>query len=200
MPHTIPDRIVIATHNQGKLREFQALLAPYGCALVSSGQMGLAAPDETGSTFAENAVLKARIAAQETGMVALADDSGLCVSALDGRPGIYSARWSDNGDFYPAMERINREIGANPDRAAHFITVLALCWPDGYHETVAGRVDGTIAPAPRGTGGHGYDPIFIPNGDTRTFAEMHNDEKNAVSHRAVAARILVEKFFAHRKS
>ena len=197
MKNALPHRLVIATHNAGKLREFQALLAPYGKEVVSSGTLGLAAPEETGVTFAENALLKARAAAQESGLLALADDSGLCVNALGGDPGLYSARWAGpDKDYAVAMQRVHDALGTREDRSAFFICVLALCWPDGHTETIQGRIDGTIATAPRGMHGHGYDPVFIPAGETRTFAEMPDEEKNAISHRGLALKVLVENFLA----
>jgi XTP/dITP diphosphohydrolase len=199
MSHPIPDRIVIATHNEGKLREFAILLRPYAVEVTSAGQLGLPSPEETGDSFAANAVLKAKAAALATGLVALADDSGLCVEALGGQPGIFSARWGDGKNFAGAMERVQRELGNATDRRAHFICVLALCWPDGHSETIEGRVDGTIAPEQRGAHGHGYDPVFIPNGYAQTFAEMGEEAKNAISHRGRATKAMIEKFFAHRK-
>lgn len=185
-------RLVIATHNAGKLREFADLLQPYVTEITSAGELGLPSPVESGTTFAENAILKAKAAAQATGSLALADDSGLCITALGGKPGIYSARWV-KPDIATAMQRIQDELGDAPDRTAYFICVLALYWPDGRFETLEGRVNGTIAPAPRGTNGHGYDPIFVPDGYTVTFAEMHDEEKNAISHRGVAIRALIER-------
>jgi XTP/dITP diphosphohydrolase len=196
-PAPIAQKIVIATHNKGKWQEFVELLSPYALDVVSSGQLGLPSPEETGVTFTENALLKARAACAATGMLALADDSGLCVNALDGQPGIYSARWAEpTKDFNVAMQRIQNELGDAMDRSAYFICVLALVWPDGRAETVEGRVEGILALAPRGTRGHGYDPIFIPNGETRVFAEMGDDEKNVLSHRGKATRTLVARFFA----
>ncbi|MDE2029511.1 MAG: RdgB/HAM1 family non-canonical purine NTP pyrophosphatase [Alphaproteobacteria bacterium] len=196
MQHKLFPHLIVATHNEGKVREFAALLHPYVEEIVSSGHLGLAAPEETGATFADNAIIKARAAALATGQLALADDSGLCVNALNGAPGVYSARWAEPGrDFTAAMRRIEKEIGDAADRSAHFICVLALCWPDGRCETVTGRVYGTIAREPRGANGHGYDPIFIPEGETRTFAEMSDAEKNALSHRAIALRDLADEYF-----
>ena len=190
-------RLVIATHNRGKLRELAALLAPYAKDIVAAGDLGLPEPEETGATFAENAILKARAAAKASGHVALADDSGLCVAALKGAPGIYSARWAGQGkDFAAAMQRVRGEIAANPDRSACFICVLALAWPDGSAETVEGRVDGNLTWPPKGNGGHGYDPMFVPIGETRTFSEMDDDEKDAISHRGNAVRGLVKRYFA----
>jgi len=196
--HTLSGRIVIATHNDGKLREFAILLRPYMGEVVSAGMLGLPSPEETGDSFVANAVLKAKAAALATGNVALADDSGLCVRALDGKPGIFSARWGDGKNFTSAMRRVQQELGDASDRSAYFVCVLALCWPDGYSETVEGRCDGHISHEPHGTQGHGYDPIFIPCGDTRTFAEMGEAEKNAISHRGKATKALVEKFFVSK--
>ncbi len=189
-------RLVIATHNQGKLREFAALLSPYVKDVAAAGDLGLPEPEETGVTFAENAILKASAAAQTSGHVALADDSGLCVNALGGKPGIYSARWAPDKDFAAAMKRVNDEIGENPDRTAYFICVLALVWPDGHVETVGGRVDGTLIWPPRGSGGHGYDPMFLPGGESRTFAEMDAAAKDTISHRGKAVRELAKRHFA----
>ena len=199
MPRFIPSRLVIATHNAGKLREFAALLRPYVPEIVSSGDWGIPSPEETGATFAENALIKAQGAAKASGSLALADDSGLCVTALGGQPGIYSARWADQADgLAGAMQRIQNALGDTADRSAYFICALALCWPDGHSEIVEGRVDGTLAHAPRGTLGHGYDPIFVPEGYTTTFAEMRDEEKNAMSHRGLAIKALVKTFFAQK--
>ena len=185
------DRMVIATHNRGKLDEFRSLLKGYVETIVAAGDLGLPEPDETGTSFAENALIKARAAAQASGCLSLADDSGLCVVALDNRPGIYTARWAGPDKNFPAaMQRLNDEVADHPDRRAFFICALALAWPDGRSEIFEGRIDGTLAPAPRGTGGHGYDPIFIPEGETRSFAEMAEAEKNAISHRGRAAAAL----------
>ncbi len=203
-------RIVIATHNAGKLGEFRELLQPYGIEALSAGDLGLAEPDETGTTFRDNALLKAEAAAKAAGLPALADDSGLCVEALDGAPGIYSARWAGpDKDFAAAMARIDallRERGAiEPEtRRAHFIAALALAWPDGRRETVEGRVDGTILYPPRGHQGFGYDPLFVPHGHDLSFGEMSAEEKHglpadggeALSHRARAFQMLARRCFA----
>jgi len=194
----VSGRIVIATHNAGKLREFQELLRFYPSEIVSAGSLGLPSPEETGTTFTENALLKARAAALATGNLALADDSGVCVTALNNQPGIYSARWAGaNKNFRPAMQRIHDELANNPDRSAHFMCVLALVWPTGEQKIFEGRIDGTIVWPPRGDFGHGYDPIFIPQGDTRTFGEITDAEKNRISHRAKAAQKLIAFFQAH---
>jgi non-canonical purine NTP pyrophosphatase (RdgB/HAM1 family) len=190
-------RLVVATHNQGKLREFRDLLAPYVDVVTSAGELGLPEPEETGMTFAENALLKARAAAQLSNSVALADDSGLCVTALEDAPGIYSARWAGPGkDFSVAMQRVHTELGSAKDRSAHFICVLALAWPDGTTETIEGRVDGHMVWPPRGHKGHGYDPVFVPQGESRTFAEMNEEEKNAISHRGLAVQKFIAQFLS----
>ncbi len=191
-------RIVAATHNAGKLREIRALLAPRGVEAVGAAELGLTEPDETGLTFRDNAALKAEAAALATGAPALADDSGLCVEALGGAPGIHSARWAgESKDFAAAMARVERElraVGAPQPWPAHFVSVLALAWPDGRTETFEGRVDGDLVFPPRGASGFGYDPIFRPDGHARTFGEMSAEEKHgipsdgslALSHRARA--------------
>ncbi len=183
------DRLVLASHNQGKIAEFEALLEGTGIALVSAASLGLAEPDETADSFAGNARLKAHAAARAADLPALADDSGFCVGALDGRPGIHSARWAGQPrDFTAAMRRVHDEAGASleADPAAWFVAVLCLAWPDGSDATFEGRIDGRFVWPPRGTGGHGYDPVFVPHGDARSFAEMLESEKNAISHRARA--------------
>jgi XTP/dITP diphosphohydrolase len=194
----LPGRLIAATHNAGKLWEIRELIRPYGVEAVGAAEFNLAEPEETGRTFADNAALKAHAAARASGILALADDSGLCVEALDGAPGIYSARWAgENRDFGAAMARVESELRALGRAApwrAYFISVLALAWPDGALETFEGRVDGTLVFPPRGTAGFGYDPIFRPNGHDRTFGEMYAAEKNripadgslALSHRARA--------------
>lgn len=206
------EKLIIATHNRGKLREFQAMLKPYVKTILSAGELGLPEPIEDGGTFAENAILKARAAAHASQSIALADDSGLCVNALNGAPGIFSARWAGpKKDFFDAMRRVHEDIGENSDRSAYFVCALALAWPDGHVETVEGRVNGDLVWPPRGasvnvihaalnttviTHAHGYDPMFVPKGDTRTFAEMSAEEKDAVSHRGKAVRELIKRYFA----
>jgi XTP/dITP diphosphohydrolase len=197
-------RIVIASHNPGKLREMQDLLAPFGVEAVSAAALGLPEPEETGTTFVENAVLKAAAAARLAGFPALADDSGLAVDALGGSPGIHSARWAgEPRDFGQAMERVERLLhqkGATSvaDRGARFISVLAIAWPDGHVETFEGVVEGTLVWPPRGRKGFGYDPMFLPDGFERTFGEMSATEKHggargqALSHRARAFQRLAE--------
>ena len=186
-------RVVVATHNPGKLREMRELLAPFGADAVSAGDLGLAEPEETGTTFAANALLKARTACAASGLPAIADDSGLCVTALGGDPGVYSARWAGpSKDFGAAMEKVweaTRATGSR-DRAAAFVSAVALAWPDGRRIEVEGRVDGLLVWPPRGQGGFGYDPMFLPQGWDRTFGEMSGEEKHSVSHRARAMAAL----------
>ncbi len=192
-------RVVIATHNPGKLREMHELLAPYGVEAISAGDFGLIAPEETGASFAENARIKALAAAQATGLPALSDDSGLAVEALDGAPGIQSARWAGaDKDFARAMRVIEEKLASanatTPDqRRAAFISVLTIVWPDGHEESFEGRVDGSLVWPPRGTRGFGYDPMFLPDGYKQTFGEMSAEEKHGLpprgsglSHRARA--------------
>jgi XTP/dITP diphosphohydrolase len=181
-------RLVVATHNPGKARELAEILENR-FVLVSAGELGLAEPDETETTFVGNALLKARAAAEASGLIALADDSGLSVAALDGSPGIYSARWAGPGrDFTVAMKKVEErleETGAK-DFAAWFTSALAVAWPGGPAVVVEGRVDGALTFPPRGDRGFGYDPIFIPEGETLTFGEMDPITKDAMSHRARA--------------
>ncbi|MBL8589760.1 MAG: RdgB/HAM1 family non-canonical purine NTP pyrophosphatase [Methylobacteriaceae bacterium] len=197
-------RLVVATHNPGKLREMRELLAPYGIEAVSAGELGLPEPEETGVTFRANALIKAEAAAAAAGLPAIADDSGLCVAALDGAPGVYSARWAGPGkDFRHAMERVEaalreRDDFAPAERRAWFVSAIALVWPDGARLEVEGRVDGALVWPPRGDRGFGYDPMFLPDGHERTFGEMSAEEKHgvpadgstALSHRARAFQAL----------
>ncbi len=193
------EKLVIATHNPGKLREIQELLAPVGIACVGAGELELPEPEEIGNSFVDNADLKAREAADLSGLPALADDSGLCVDALHGLPGIFSARWAEDSDghrdWVRAMERVWRELeAAGPDssRDAHFACALSIARPnDGMVESFEGRVDGTLVWPPRGDKGFGYDPIFVPAGYEVTFGEMDQAEKHRISHRADAFRKLV---------
>jgi XTP/dITP diphosphohydrolase len=195
----IGEKLVIATHNPGKLREIAALIEPLGIACVSAQELGLPEPEEIGVTFVDNADLKARSAADLSGLPALADDSGLCVDSIRDRPGIFSARWAEdvhgNRDWMRAMTRVWDEVQATePDAppAAHFVCVLSLAWPnDGQTEAFEGRVNGTLTWPPRGDKGFGYDPIFVPAGRDQTFSEMNQDEKHKISHRADAFRKLV---------
>jgi len=183
--------VVVASHNQGKVREIFDLLTPYGIAVKGAGELGLEEPEETGSTFAANAILKARAAAVAAKAYALADDSGLEVTALGGAPGIYSARWAGGGrDFAFAMEKIRKqfEVFGHTDFSARFVCVLAVCDPAGQAEVFEGDVRGHLEFPPRGSNGFGYDPIFVANGMTRTFGEIDPAEKHAISHRADAFR------------
>ncbi|MEX0921445.1 MAG: RdgB/HAM1 family non-canonical purine NTP pyrophosphatase [Rhodovibrionaceae bacterium] len=188
MPRQLdPGRLILASHNPGKLREIAALVAPHGLEVVSAGELGLPEPEETGRTFAENAKLKALAAAIGAQLPALADDSGLAVTALGGAPGIYSARWAGPGkDFAAAMQRVERELAGAEDRSACFVCALCLSWPDGHCETFEGRIGGTLVFPPRGGHGFGYDPIFQAEGEEITFGEMEPDKKHAISHRARA--------------
>jgi XTP/dITP diphosphohydrolase len=178
-------RLLIATHNAGKLREFAALLGPLGFEVVSSGELGLVEPDETASDFAGNARLKASLAAKAAGIPALADDSGLCVAALNGAPGLFSARYAA-GDYPAAFARIIAAAAAQNEWRAHFVCALCLAQPDGATETYIGQVHGTIAQAPQGEGGFGYDPIFVPDGYAQSFAALGAEVKDKISHRAKA--------------
>lgn len=181
------EKLVLATHNPGKVMEIGHMLAPYGIDVVSAGDLGLPEPEETGTTFTENAVLKAILAAQAANLPALADDSGLCVNALGGNPGVYSARWAGpDKNFAKAMEKINGTLETTTDRSAYFACVLALAWPDGDCEIFEGRIDGELVWPPRGANGFGYDPMFVPQDDTLTFGEMKPEEKQKISHRARA--------------
>ena len=199
-------KLVIATHNAGKLREMRELLAPYGVEAVSAGELGLAEPEETGADFVANALIKARAAARGAGLPALADDSGLCVEVLGGAPGIYSARWAGEAkDFAAAMARIEKEVKKTGEksRRAHFVSALALVWPDGQEACFEGKVFGELTFPPRGTAGFGYDPCFTPDGHDRTFGEMSAEEKHgipadgaqALSHRARAFQMLAAGVF-----
>jgi XTP/dITP diphosphohydrolase len=195
-------KLVIATHNSGKLKEIGALLAPYGIECLSAGSLGLPEPAETGRTFVENALIKAQAAAEASGLTALADDSGLSVAALDGRPGVYTADWAERQwfegepgrDWYMAMGKVEgmlQALGPDTPRGAWFSCVLALAWPDGEHAIYEGRADGSLTWPPRGTLGFGYDPVFVPAGREQTFAELDPEEKHRISHRADAFAKLV---------
>lgn len=193
-------KLVVASHNAGKVEEIVDLLSPFGVEVVSAAELGLPEPKETGTTFAANAELKARAAVAGSGLPALADDSGLAVVALGGEPGIYSARWAGPGrDFRVAMQQVEDRLAGNPDRRAHFVSSLALAWPDGHVELVEGRVDGTLVWPPRGDQGFGYDPMFLPEGHSRTFGEMTAEQKHGLpprglglSHRARAFVLLAK--------
>lgn len=206
MTENLSGKLVIATHNAGKLKEISALLSPFGVECLSAGELGLPEPAETGTTFVENALIKARAAAEASGLTALADDSGLSVQALGGRPGVYTADWADRQwfegepgrDWYLAMGKVEgllQELGPNTDRSCYFSCVLALARPDGTSAVYEGRIDGTYTWPPRGTKGFGYDPVFVPLGDTRTFAEFDPQEKHRISHRADAFAKLVKAQF-----
>jgi XTP/dITP diphosphohydrolase len=211
-PHRpIEGRLVIATHNPGKLREMRELLAPYGVEAMAADSFGLPAPEETGTSFRENARIKAQAAATGSGLAALSDDSGVAVDALDGAPGIHSARWAgENKDFRHAMERIEgmlreRDAFEAAQRRAHFVSALCVAWPDGHVEEFEASVDGVMVWPPRGQQGFGYDPMFLPDGHTRTFGEMSSEEKHGLpprgkglSHRARAFVMLAEACLASR--
>jgi XTP/dITP diphosphohydrolase len=206
------ETLVIATHNAGKLKEIAALLAPFGTQCISAGSLGLPEPAETGTTFAENALIKARAAAEAAQLPALADDSGLSVTALGGRPGVYTADWAERQwfegepdkpwpgrDWYMAMGKVEgllAEKGPGVDRSAWFSCVLAIAWPDGDHAVYEGRVDGSLTWPPRGTLGFGYDPVFVPDARLSTFAELDPEEKHRISHRADAFAKLVAEHFS----
>lgn len=182
-------KLVIASHNKGKLREIDALIAPFGIEALSAGDLGVEEPEETEPTFVGNALLKARVSAQATGLPALADDSGLEVTALNGAPGIYSARWAgEPRDFYAAMAEVERQMitSGNPDTSARFICVLALVLPDGTEHVFEGQIQGNLVFPPRGTHGFGYDPIFVAHGYEQTFGELDPTIKHAIGHRADA--------------
>ena len=197
-----PGKLVIATHNAGKVREITDLLSRYGIETVSAAELDLPEPEETGTTFVANAELKALQAADLSGLPALADDSGLCVEALGGDPGVYTANWAETADgtrdWVLAMTKVEEKLAAlGPDisRSAHFVSTLALAWPDGHVEWFEGRIDGKMVWPPRGELGFGYDPAFVPEGETRTFAEMSFAEKQASNHRARAFAKLVAAVF-----
>jgi XTP/dITP diphosphohydrolase len=198
--------LVIATHNAGKLKEISELLAPYGVKCISAGSLGLPEPAETGTTFVQNALLKAQAAADASGLPALADDSGLSVDALDGRPGVYTADWAERQwfegdpgrDWYMAMGKVEgmlQQRGSDAERSCAFHCVLAIAWPDGEHAVYEGTAPGILTWPPRGEMGFGYDPVFIPKGHDKTFAEIAPEEKHAISHRADAfAKLVGEQF------
>jgi XTP/dITP diphosphohydrolase len=202
MPHRqISGRLVIATHNIGKLKEMRELLAPYGVTAVSAGELGLAEPEETGASFGDNARIKALAAATAANLPAFADDSGLAVDALGGAPGIHSARWAgEPRDFGRAMHKVEdklRACGATvaAQRSAHFVSALCVAWPDGHIEEFEAHVDGTLVWPPRGTAGFGYDPIFLPNGYDRTFGEMTAEEKHGLPPRGLGLSHRARAFF-----
>lgn len=198
--------LVIATHNAGKLKEISALLEPYGMKCISAGSLGLPEPPETGKTFVENALIKARASAEASGLAALADDSGLSVEALDGRPGVYTADWAERQwfegdpgrDWYMAMGKVEgmmQQLGPDAPRQAAFHCVLAIAWPDGEHAVYEGKCPGSLTWPPRGELGFGYDPVFVPKDGEQTFAEIDPAEKHAISHRADAfAKLVADQF------
>ena len=201
-----PGKLVIASHNAGKLREIRDLLAPYGMEPVSAGDLGLPEPAETETSFAGNALIKARASALGSGLVALSDDSGLMVDALGGAPGVYTADWAERQayeggpgrDWYMAMGKVEgklAELGPNVPRTAHFVCTLALVWPDGEEALFEGRSSGTLVWPPRGSNGFGYDPMFQPLGDSITYGEMNPEQKHATNHRARAFEKLVASVF-----
>ncbi len=196
-----PGKLVVATHNPGKVREIDALLAPYGIETVSAGELGLPEPAETEETFAGNARIKAHAAAAASGLPALSDDSGIEINGLGGRPGVHTADWAETGrgrDFVMAMTkawRMLEEVAAPEPRTARFVSTLCLAWPDGHDEIFRGEVSGRIVWPMRGRHGFGYDPIFVPDGETETFGEMDPERKNAMSHRARAFEKLVADCF-----
>ncbi|HEY4045094.1 MAG TPA: non-canonical purine NTP pyrophosphatase [Rhodopila sp.] len=189
-------KLVLASHNRGKLREIEALARPLGIEVISAAALGLPQPEEDAPDFAGNARIKAVAAAAASGLPALSDDSGFCVAALSGDPGVHSARWAGPGrDFARAMATVHERLGDDPDRRAWFIAALCLAWPDGLTQTFLGRIDGSVVWPPRGDKGFGYDPMFVPAGSRQTFGEMAPDDKHAVSHRARAfAQVLVSCF------
>ncbi len=200
------ETLVIATHNAGKLREISALLAPYGLNCISAGALGLPEPAETGKTFVANALIKARAASESSGLPALADDSGLCVDALGGRPGVYTADWAERQwfegaagrDWYMAMGKLEGllcEAGGEVSRTASFNSTLAIAWPDGESAIYEGQVTGTLVWPPRGDKGFGYDPVFQPLGSARTYGEMDWEDKKLTDHRAAAFALLVAEQF-----
>ena len=195
-------QLLVATHNAGKLAEMRALLAPYGVEVTGAAEHGLDEPVETEDNFVGNARIKARAAMEATGMSVLADDSGICVDALGGAPGVYTADWAETGngrDFGMAMERTWRELeelDAPLPRNAQFRCTLLLMWPDGHDEVFEGILPGQVTWPPRGLEGHGYDPIFVPDGETQTLGEMSPDIKNRLSHRAIAVSNMIRNCFA----
>ena len=195
------DRLIIASHNAGKVREIADLMQPFGVEVISAAALDLDEPEETGDTFSENALIKAHAAAKAANLPALADDSGLAVNALSGAPGIYSARWAGpDKDFMIAMEKIEELLRGSEDRSAMFVCALALAWPDGHAEVFEGFVEGEITWPPRGDRGFGYDPIFTADGQDITFAEMDPARKHTMSHRADAFQKLVPACFGEKNA
>jgi XTP/dITP diphosphohydrolase len=189
----IEKKLVVASHNPGKVREIADLIAPYKLEALSAASLNLDEPEETETTFIGNALIKAKAAAIAAHLPALADDSGLCVDALNGDPGVLSARWAGaSKDFTLAMRKVNEAMGHTPNRNAHFVCALAIAWPDGHSEIFEGKIHGCLVWPPRGTRGFGYDPMFIPDGHDQTFGEMDQAQKHAMSHRARAFAKFVE--------
>lgn len=190
-------KVLIATHNKGKLEEFRQILAPFGVEVVSAGELQLPEPEETENTFEGNARIKAQSAMKASGLITIADDSGLCVDALNGAPGVYTANWAGPGrDWMMAMRTVEEKLQAagatTPDkRGAQFMCTLCVLWPDGHEQFFVGRVPGHLSWPPRGQFGHGYDPVFVPAGETQSFGEMSHAKKNSLSHRARAVELLV---------
>jgi|TARA_B110000116_G_C16745299_1_gene540589 XTP/dITP diphosphohydrolase len=194
--HFTGDKLAIASHNAGKVREIADLIRPLGVSVVSASELDLAEPVEDGTTFQANAIIKAKTATMASGLPALADDSGLAITALGGAPGIYSARWAGaDKDFNAAMAKVEQELGGATDRSAAFICALTLAWPDGHTETFEGRIEGVLVWPPRGSRGFGYDPVFQAEGRDITFGEMDPVEKHSISHRAKAFAGLVAACF-----
>lgn len=187
-------QLIFASHNPGKIAEIKELLAPYGIEVLSAADAGLPDVEETGKTFEENAYIKARAAAQAKHIPCIADDSGLCVDAIGGKPGVYTARYAPNRNFDLGMDKLLKELNdTNPqNRAAHFSCVIVIAYPDGAYRAFEGRVDGNIATQKTGKAGFGYDPIFIPTGYTRSFAEFSSEEKNKISHRGRALQKFID--------
>ena len=189
-------QLVVASHNKGKVAEITDLLTPYSLEIFSIAKMGLPAPEETGKTFIDNALIKAQAAVEGCGLPCLADDSGISVEALCGEPGIFSARWAGpDRNFNLAMTTVNEKLGNKTNRRAYFVSALTLAWPDGYSESFEGRIYGTIIWPPRGSSGFGYDPMFMPDGYNKTFGEIPYDEKQRISHRAKAFEKLINGCF-----
>jgi XTP/dITP diphosphohydrolase len=192
-------KLLIATHNQGKLREIATVLGPLQILTVSAASLNLEEPEETGATFIENAKLKALAGMKATGLPCLADDSGLVIPALDGQPGIYSARWArtpdGTTDFSQAINRIAEEMVDKQDYSAHFVCALTLVWPDGFDITIEGKAYGHLTFPPQGNKGFGYDPIFIPEGHSITYAQMTPEQKQRISHRAIAIQKMIREYF-----
>lgn len=188
------DKLIFASHNEGKIVEIKQMLAPFGIDVLSYKDVNIPDVEETGATFAENSLLKSSAIAKLTGIACLADDSGLCVDALNGAPGVYSARYAPNRDFNKGMEKLLSEMqkSGNKSRAAHFACVISLCYPNGEYHLFEGKVEGIIAEQKSGDGGFGYDPLFIPNGYNQSFAELGAEIKNEISHRGRAMQKLVE--------